>query len=172
MRRLFALVALVAVPVGGQDIGAPLDFVPGISSGVGSRSDIPGTGGKDGRFHKGIDIPVPVGTPVLAVARGTIVEHWPDPDGYYKGHDTFGGYIVILHCCGSGVHSAYAHLSETFVNTGEYVAKGDVIGLSGNSGVSTGPHLHFELFIAGDRVFGKNLRDILLGILEEQDGNP
>ncbi len=113
-----------------------------VSSPVGPRE---GQGGYE-NFHKGVDISVPIGTEVRAVADGTVVMHYPAPNGHYKGHEVFGGYVVINHGRGTGLHTAYAHLSETRVNTGQYVFCGEVIGLSGSSGVSTGPHLHLEVF--------------------------
>ena len=133
---LFLLVTATAVA---QTLQAPVDGYP--SSGVGQRPALGPNAGGDERFHKGVDLSVPIGTPVVPAARGTVVEHWPPPDGYYKGHPTFGGYLIVYH--GRGIYSAYAHLSQTFVNTGQWVDREDVIALSGATGVTTGPHLHF-----------------------------
>jgi len=59
----------------------------------------------------------------------------------------FGNYIILKH--DSGYQSLYAHLSKITVKEGSYISKGSVIGLSGNTGQSTGPHLHFSLFKNG-----------------------
>ena len=113
-------------------------------------------GGFD-QFHRGIDVSVPIGTRVRAMASGTVVQHWPAPNGHFRGHPAFGGYIVVQHGHGSGVYSAYAHLSETFVQTGQWVFRGEVIGLSGNSGVSTGPHLHWEVWLDPELLLERGL---------------
>lgn len=96
----------------------------------------------DGRNHGGIDIGVPSGTSVIAVKGGTVVE-----EGY---RSDYGYYIVIDH--GNGVKTKYAHNKANSVSVGQYVSAGQVIALSGNSGRSTGPHLHFEVIINGNRV--------------------
>jgi murein DD-endopeptidase MepM/ murein hydrolase activator NlpD len=85
-------------------------------------------------FHTGVDFAVPVGTEVLAAANGKIM-----PNGWGK------SYGVQLVCRVKGGFVIYAHLSKTFVKPGQKVKKGQVIALSGNTGNSTGPHLHFEL---------------------------
>ena len=85
------------------------------------------------KFHKGIDLRAAMNTPVYAVADGKIVYN-----GWVKG---YGKYIEIDH--GSGIHSYYAHLNASKVQMGNLVKQGQVIALSGNTGVSTGPHLHF-----------------------------
>jgi murein DD-endopeptidase MepM/ murein hydrolase activator NlpD len=85
-------------------------------------------------FHTGVDFAVPVGTEVLAAANGTIM-----PSGWGK------SYGLQLVCRVKGGFVIYAHLSKTLVKPGDKVKKNQVIGLSGNTGNSTGPHLHFEL---------------------------
>jgi murein DD-endopeptidase MepM/ murein hydrolase activator NlpD len=89
-------------------------------------------------YHPGMDFAVPVGTPVKAVGDGIVIE--AHEDGYNKG---YGGYVKVEH--GNGRHSLYAHLSHVDVAVGDQVAAGDKIALSGNTGVSTGPHLHLEI---------------------------
>jgi murein DD-endopeptidase MepM/ murein hydrolase activator NlpD len=89
-------------------------------------------------YHPGIDFRAPVGTPVKAVADGIVVE--AHEDGYNKG---YGGYVKIDH--GNGLHSLYAHLSRVDVAVGDQVVAGDKLALSGNTGISTGPHLHLEM---------------------------
>lgn len=90
-------------------------------------------------IHRGVDISVPTGTPIRAMAPGT-VEFAGRMSGY-------GRVIIIDH--GQGVRTLYAHLSEIRVETGQDVAGRPVIGLSGASGRVTGEHLHFEILRAG-----------------------
>jgi len=90
-----------------------------------------------GRMHKGVDIAVPTGTPVKSYADGVVSRMANDPDGYGK-------WMEVKHQ--DGTSSRYAHLSEYGnVKVGQNVGAGSVIGKSGNSGHSTGPHLHFEV---------------------------
>jgi murein DD-endopeptidase MepM/ murein hydrolase activator NlpD len=89
-------------------------------------------------FHTGIDIAAPLGTPVLAAADGIVVGVAHTSVGY-------GNYVMIAH--GGGVITLYAHLLETDVSLGDRVARGKKIGLEGSSGLSTGPHVHFEVRI-------------------------
>jgi murein DD-endopeptidase MepM/ murein hydrolase activator NlpD len=103
-----------------------------ISSPFGPRIH-PVYGGPD--FHTGIDIAIPVGTPVYAAAPGRVIET-----------GTRGGYgllVVIDH--GDGYSTYYAHLSRFLVSEGQFVEAGQAVALSGNTGLSTGPHLHFEI---------------------------
>jgi len=93
-------------------------------------------------FHNGVDLAVPVGTPLLAAQSGEVVVVGSD--------DRSGDYVVIDH--GHGVRTSYCHLSEIPVKQGETVTKGQVFAESGNTGRSTGPHLHFVVRIAGETV--------------------
>ncbi|MHA6718976.1 peptidoglycan DD-metalloendopeptidase family protein [Sphingomonas sp. RS6] len=86
------------------------------------------------RMHKGIDIAAPYGSPVYAAVDGTV-----RLAGRASG---YGNLVRIDH--GSGFGTGYAHLSRIMVRPGQHVRKGQIIGRSGNSGLSTGPHLHFE----------------------------
>ena len=89
----------------------------------------------DARFHAGTDLGAPMGTPVLAALAGRVVLA-----------DFFGGYglaIALEHDNGNQ-QTLYGHLSEIFVKPGEVIKQGAVIGRSGSTGNSTGPHLHFE----------------------------
>jgi murein DD-endopeptidase MepM/ murein hydrolase activator NlpD len=90
-------------------------------------------------YHSGTDFRAPVGTPVQAVNDGVVVIA---KDRYYAG-----GSIVIDH--GYGVYSVYYHLSSIDKNVGDAVKKGEDIGLSGQSGRVTGPHLHFGITVGG-----------------------
>jgi len=89
--------------------------------------------------HTGYDLRAAFGTPVLASASGRVVLSRP--------LDIHGENVVIDH--GWGVFSEYAHLSARYVVPGQFVLQGDVIGLSGNTGRSTGPHLHWEIAVNG-----------------------
>lgn len=102
------------------------------------------------RHHTGVDIASTYRAQVVSVADGKVVDHWPPPDGYYKGHRVHGGYIVIEHA--NGVQSHYSHLSWTRIHTGMEVKAGEVIGRTGRTGMATGNHLHFELHINGSDI--------------------
>lgn len=104
-----------------------------ISSGFGYRTD-PKTG-KKGEFHNGIDLAVPTGTPVKAPMDGVVSLVNSGGDG--------GNQIIIRHS--NGYYTGYAHLSRLLVKKGDRIKQGDVIALSGNTGKSTGPHLHLTM---------------------------
>ena len=87
------------------------------------------------KLHTGIDLRASTGTKVYAANKGTVTT-----SGYSS---AWGNYIIINH--GGGYTTLYAHLSRRNVSKGATVKQGDVIGLSGNTGYSTGPHLHFEI---------------------------
>lgn len=92
--------------------------------------------------HKGVDLATPIGTTVSASCGGKVVTAgWVGSYGYV---------IYIDH--EDGRQTRYAHLSKIYVKVGDKVKQGDKIALSGNSGVSTGPHLHFEMRIGGNPV--------------------
>ncbi len=93
-------------------------------------------------YHNGIDLRAYIGTPVYAANDGVVL--------ISTYHSQFGYYILIDH--GSGISTLYAHNSELLVSAGETVKKGQHISNSGNTGYSSGPHLHFELRINGERV--------------------
>jgi murein DD-endopeptidase MepM/ murein hydrolase activator NlpD len=86
--------------------------------------------------HPGIDVAVPIGSPVRATGGGTVLEAGSDPDVY-------GLFVLLEHP--DGYQSMYGHLSRVTVAAGGFVPAGEVIGLSGNSGRSSAPHLHFEI---------------------------
>jgi len=92
------------------------------------------------RFHQGQDITVKTGTPIHAPADGIIKR------AYYAGG--FGNHIKIQHA--SGYTTLYAHLSKINVKHGQKVKRGDIIGLTGNTGRSTAPHLHYEIHHNGE----------------------
>jgi murein DD-endopeptidase MepM/ murein hydrolase activator NlpD len=92
--------------------------------------------------HPGIDIAVPVDTYVRAAGSGVVAEVGEDP--------VYGFYVALEH--GQGYSSLYAHASLTFVELGQTVRRGEVIALSGSTGRSTAPHLHFEIQRGGEAV--------------------
>jgi len=119
---------LAAVP---HNLPASLEY---ISSGFGYRSD-PFTGAA--AFHAGLDFRGPVGAPIHAAAKGTV--------SFAGVRQGYGNCIEISH--GNGLLTRYAHMSAFRARVGQAVAAGDTIGAIGNSGRSTGPHLHFEVRI-------------------------
>ena len=110
-----------------------------ISSYYGGRTG-PINGGFD--WHPGLDIAVDIGTPVYAAAMGTV-----EMAGWNGG---YGQFVKIRH--GNGYESAYGHMSGIAVTTGQQVRKGEIIGFVGSTGYSTGPHLHFEVFVDGENI--------------------
>ncbi len=111
-----------------------------ISSVFGYRGDI-GVAGAS-KFHKGIDIAVPQGTEIIAVADGTV-----EVAGFSK---SAGNWIRINHA--NGIKTVYMHNSKLLVSVGQEVKQGDIIALSGNTGISGGPHLHFGVQVNGEYV--------------------
>jgi len=96
----------------------------------------------DMRQHNGIDIGARHGATVVAADSGTVITS--------TYNSSYGNYIVISH--GNGITTLYAHLSSRSVSSGSSVSKGQQIGLVGSTGISTGPHLHFEVSVNGTRV--------------------
>lgn len=88
--------------------------------------------------HNGVDIAASIGTPVLAAASGQVIS--AKSSGYNGG---YGDMIIISH--DGNIQTVYGHLNTVGVAVGQTVAKGDIIGQVGNTGRSTGPHLHFEV---------------------------
>ncbi|MCA9901220.1 MAG: LysM peptidoglycan-binding domain-containing protein [Ardenticatenaceae bacterium] len=95
-------------------------------------------------YHSGVDFAGTVGTPILSPANGTVV--------FNELMDLHGNTVVVDH--GQGVLTAYFHLSETFVAVGDLVTAGQALAAGGSTGLSTGPHLHWELRIHGVSVNG------------------
>ncbi len=96
-----------------------------------------------GKLHSGVDLAVAEGTPVYAADNGKVIVAEDSGNGY-------GNYIIIDHQ--NGFKTLYGHNSELLVSVGDIVAKGDKIALSGNTGNSTGPHLHFEIQVNDEKV--------------------
>lgn len=110
-----------------------------LTAGFGLRAD-PFTGRPD--FHAGIDISSPKGSRIVAPASGTVVRV-----GWDRG---YGRVVEIAH--GFGVRTLFAHLEAPRVTEGQRVRRGDLVGLVGSTGRSTGPHLHYEVQVAGKPV--------------------
>lgn len=94
------------------------------------------------KFHTGVDFAVPHGTPICAMASGTVSS--------CGNNKWYGNNVTISH--GSGYGSFYGHMSSYVVSSGETVTQGQVIGYVGSTGISTGPHLHFEIYVNGAAV--------------------
>ena len=110
-----------------------------LASKYGYRID-PFTGRK--AFHHGIDLAVPENTKVFSCGSGKVIEAT-----YNR---TNGNYVIIDH--ENGYKSYYGHLSRVSVKFGNHVIKGQIIGLSGNTGMSTGPHIHYQLSLDGKTI--------------------
>jgi len=123
--RLQALMVPNTVPVDGP-----------LGSGFGFRAD-PISG--RAALHTGLDFPAEIGTPIVAAAGGVVQS--------VDRHDQYGRLIEIDH--GNGLVTRYAHVSKSLVQAGDIVRRGQSIAQVGNTGRSTGPHLHFEVLVAG-----------------------
>lgn len=106
-----------------------------ISSGFGLREEHPVLGYVPGRHHDGYDIAVAAGTPIHASMDGEVVSA-----GWLGG---YGNAVVLKHA--DGYSTLYGHAETLLVSPGQHVARGDVIARVGSTGLSTGPHLHYEL---------------------------
>ena len=98
---------------------------------------------KTNKFHHGMDFAAPIGTPIYATGDGTIEKIKKS-----RSKKDYGNYILINH--GYDYQSFYAHLDKVIVSKGRKVKRGDLIGYVGNTGISSGPHLHFEIW-KGDK---------------------
>ncbi|MDS3860955.1 M23 family metallopeptidase [Thermosynechococcaceae cyanobacterium BACA0444] len=116
-----------------------------ITTGYGVRRYYNGVFAED-YFHRGLDYAGPTGSPVVAAARGRVALVGREKDGFL----IHGNVIGLDH--GQGVLTIYLHLSQIRVNVGDLVNPGQVIGAVGSSGASTGPHLHWGLYVAGQSV--------------------
>lgn len=94
------------------------------------------------KYHSGTDIAAPTGASILAAASGTVIMAGYNAGGY-------GNYVVIDH--GGGVTTLYAHASALCVSNGQFVSQGQLIAKVGSTGMSTGPHLHLEVQVNGQR---------------------
>jgi murein DD-endopeptidase MepM/ murein hydrolase activator NlpD len=125
-QRLRQRMVPTEMPVSGVEVGSPFGF----------RID-PLTGRS--ALHTGLDFPADVGTPIRAAAGGVVVVQ--------EYHGAYGHMVEIDH--GNELITRYAHASRVFVKKGDIVKRGQAIAAVGSSGRSTGPHLHFEVWVAG-----------------------
>jgi murein DD-endopeptidase MepM/ murein hydrolase activator NlpD len=102
------------------------------------------------RFHAGLDLAVAAGTPIVAAADGKVASA-----GWAGG---YGRMVAVVH--GGGLETKYGHMSRIAAYPGEQVRRGDVIGYVGSSGLSTGPHLHFEVTRNGRPVNPLSVKEI------------
>lgn len=93
-------------------------------------------GEREGRPHQGIDVPAPPGTEIVAAEEGEVIISGSEEKGY-------GNLVMIAHA--GNIYTLYAHNRKNLVRKGEKVSRGQVIAEVGNTGRSTGPHLHFEI---------------------------
>jgi len=141
--------AFVNVP-DGDFIHPVLKNLDGATPGLGSPPqanrtvNFPDGSSKTGD-HKGYDVPMPIGYPIVRVAAGTVTQ-------VVQNHRVAGNYIAVKHdsnIVNDNNTTLYMHLSKTLVNKGDKVTPGQLIGKSGNTGASTGPHLHFTIASSG-----------------------
>lgn len=138
MKPIFcAIIIFLNLPLAAlADIDLPVENGV-VTSGVGLRLDPFGSGKRV--FHRGIDIAAPVGTPVRAVRDGRVV--------FAAVRRGYGSTVIVEHA--NGDRTLYGHNSLVRVQPGELVESGTVVAFSGNSGRSTGPHVHFEQIPGG-----------------------
>lgn len=149
IKRVLALFVFIQVTLhsgyANADLVMPVNGP--VTSGVGLRVDPFGSGKLI--YHRGIDIAVPVGTPVLAVRKGRVVFA-----GERRG---YGGTVIVEH--DNGDRTLYGHNSLVRATSGEMVESGTVVAFSGNTGRSTGPHVHFELLPSGQPIAEQQEKD-------------
>ncbi|WP_457637784.1 peptidoglycan DD-metalloendopeptidase family protein [Oceanithermus sp.] len=122
-----------------RPVGYPLKVHTYIASGFGTRRNPFGRGYE---FHDGIDLPAWYGTPIYATAPGKVVEAgWSNIYGYY---------VKLDH--GYGYQTLYGHMSKILVKRGQVVKRGEVLGKVGSTGRSTGPHVHYSVYVWGKAV--------------------
>ena len=150
--RLLNEIEMYRIAVAAMPVGRPMPHWRRMTSGFGMRRDpfrkIPA-------MHSGVDFRAPTGAPVKSTAAGRVVRA-----------GTLGGYGKIVEIRHKhGISTRYAHLSRISVKPGQRVAKNERIGRVGNTGRSTGPHLHYEIRVFGRAVnptrFWRTGRDVL-----------
>ncbi|MEC3881820.1 M23 family metallopeptidase [Parapedobacter sp. 10938] len=127
-----------------------------ISSGFGRRASPTARASSN---HMGIDIPASRGTPVYAPADGVVAKTRGSAGGYGK-------MIEMEHSF--GFSTVFGHLHEIMVEPGQKIGRGKVIGLVGSTGISTGPHLHYEILKNGNKIDPISFTDIVLRKLEAE----
>lgn len=111
------------------------------------------------RFHRGIDFGAAYGSPILAATDGVVAFA-----GWHGGH---GKYVKLNHS--GGLATAYAHMSRFAVSPGQRVRQGQVIGYVGSTGLSTGPHLHYELYRNGEAINPRSINFVTTSTLTGRD---
>jgi len=132
VRIIFILLFIL----GCESVYKPFTFTPPLHKGIITSS----MGGRWGRLHLGVDIASPKKTPVFTTARGKVV-------GIMKHDRIYGNRIDVYHS-EIGLYSSYSHLHEINVVMNQKLNDGDLLGLVGTTGRSTGYHLHFEIYNA------------------------
>ena len=122
-----------------KPISAPIHGPISLASGFGARTD-PFSFAPS--FHPGLDFPSNIGTPFFAAAKGKVVEA-----GWRAG---YGNQIVVDH--GDGYSTRYAHAERLYVKLGAVVQQNALLGAVGSTGRSTGPHLHYEVIVSGEKI--------------------
>lgn len=149
--RLLTLVAPLSLAVAGEAYATPASLTtivqkpafvypvmgPRLSSDFGKRKH---PVYKSTRHHHGVDLAAPEHSPIRAIGAGQVI--YADP---YAG---YGNVVVVRHHDGSTSHYGHCHLIK--VKTGQRVKAGQIVGTVGSTGISTGPHLHFEIRIGGE----------------------
>lgn len=125
--------------IAGADAGAPAKKGGRLARPVEGSISSP-YGMRDGKMHRGIDIAAAMGTPIHAAEAGTVTNTGYEPGGA-------GNFVQVSHP--GGLLTKYFHMSKIIAYRGQKVALGDVLGLVGSTGHSSGPHLHFEVWDNG-----------------------
>lgn len=128
-------------PIGQGLLGAPLDTL--FVTQYFGNTEFAQSGAYDGRGHNGIDLRASVGTRVKAALSGVVLG--TGNTDAVAGCYSYGNWVLLRH--NNGLATLYAHLSTRSVSSGQTVRTGEVIGFSGNTGYSTGPHLHFSVYL-------------------------
>ena len=128
----------VITPAQQTTVARPSGSQTSVSAGYFIRPLVGGRKSQGIHGYNGVDIAAPVGTPIRASAAGKVII--ARPSGYNGG---YGLYVVVSHA--NGTQTLYAHMSKVNVSVGQYVDQGELLGAVGNTGRSTGPHIHFEV---------------------------
>jgi murein DD-endopeptidase MepM/ murein hydrolase activator NlpD len=142
--------------MGQRRTGLIMPVVGRITSGFGSRRH-PVLGYT--RMHSGVDFGAPYGSPIFAVGDATVAFA-----GWHGGH---GNYVRLEH--GNGYGTGYGHMSRIAVSPGSHVRAGQVIGYVGSTGLSTGPHLHYELYQGGVKVNPLSVKFTVSNTVDQQE---
>jgi len=122
--------------------GMEKDYIPSIWPTRGQITSYFGELRSGGYIHKGLDIATFLGANIYAAGSGKVI--------YAGWQGGYGNTIMIHH--GSGITTLYGHLEKILIKYGQIISKGDIVGLVGSTGKSTGPHLHYEIRVNGERV--------------------